>query len=388
MKTIIYVILTVASFQAFAGHETGSGGDAVALEFVSVAREVYALLELHPMLEVSSSQLKVAIQNTKVVSEESLKLEGREVDAINYRLASPPRIEVSRKRWKESEKVPYKRVFIVFHEYLGILGIDDTKYAISSLLDDACVCTRSAKVRESLEWQLGKSCYRIRRDDLFYIRSLELKNANEIKTGDLRFLTNLSHFYLFSQNLLSVPAGIFIDTPNLKDLTLFTRNLQPTAGLFSGLGGVNHLDLFISGDTLLGTILDGIVDNPDLELQLKLDNVFSSIDPTFLSHIGNRKEVTLDLSNWEYTHLAFPATFFTNFHSPSTTLVLFDRVLPEHIEEINTNPDIIKLKLYNGATWQLSGHSPNFPPGPNQEPSLKGFSCTDTYPTICTRLKD
>ncbi len=72
-----------------------------------------------------------AIANTTVYSEGRLMLDDQEVDAINY--PSKRLIKVNRSRWMDlrGETATIARFNLVIHEYLGIMGIDDTQYRVS-----------------------------------------------------------------------------------------------------------------------------------------------------------------------------------------------------------------------------------------------------------------
>ena len=115
------------------GH--GGGGDEFALSFVSLGNAIVGFfenLELgRAFPEVKVDELRRAVAETRVESREVLLLRGAEVDAINY--AADRLIQLSRKRWGEQrESDPSNLYPLVLHEYLGIMGVPDSNYEISS----------------------------------------------------------------------------------------------------------------------------------------------------------------------------------------------------------------------------------------------------------------
>lgn len=135
MKTLGYFLcclLWVAQSFASDGGVTSNGGDSVAAEFTKVGRHIVEILRTQVNAAVSSEQFAQAVSTTLVASKDRTILRGNEVDAINY--PSERRIEVSRIRWLENKDLVRRRYVLVMHEYLGILGIDDSRYQISENL--------------------------------------------------------------------------------------------------------------------------------------------------------------------------------------------------------------------------------------------------------------
>jgi len=114
---------------AFAGAVSGGGGDQYALSFVETAHSVLTWLQSNPNPYVSPSAFAEAIKTTEVVSvDRALSLAGLNKDAINY--PSLKKIELSRPGWDRLESANVRNA-LVFHEYLGIMGVDDSRYQIS-----------------------------------------------------------------------------------------------------------------------------------------------------------------------------------------------------------------------------------------------------------------
>lgn len=118
-------LFSVAS--SFAGNELGNGGDGLAQEFVAIGRGVAERLRAESNPAVSADTFLKIVESTSVSTKSRLELNGSEVDAINY--PSSGRIELNRSRWKEYGA--REKASLVFHEYLGIAGIDDSNYEIS-----------------------------------------------------------------------------------------------------------------------------------------------------------------------------------------------------------------------------------------------------------------
>lgn len=136
LLTLISLALITADL-SWGGDESGHGGDSYAAEFTSVARE--AVRKLRPVNESDLSPLdletlEMVIKETEVYSEEHLFLNGQEVDAINY--PHKHLIRINRTRWKalRNEGTRIGRYNLALHEYLGILGIDDSQYQVSHRL--------------------------------------------------------------------------------------------------------------------------------------------------------------------------------------------------------------------------------------------------------------
>lgn len=126
------VIMGLSTFSWAKGTASSGGGDVIAAEFTAVGYQVVDILRSNPIEEVKVEDIDRVIRMTLVETKDRLKLEGREVDAINY--PAEKRIEVSRKRW-ENARLDFKsRIVFAFHEYLAIAGISDEKYHVSHKL--------------------------------------------------------------------------------------------------------------------------------------------------------------------------------------------------------------------------------------------------------------
>jgi hypothetical protein len=139
MKTILISIL-ISSFMTAtvqARPDISSGPifneqDAVAAEFAKMAQkkainrftERAFTQEFRPIVH----KLKEVLPKTQIRSEENLKLNGEEVDAVN--IPAESLIIVNRNTWPDLRKK--ERIQLVLHEFLWIAGYDDSSYQYSA----------------------------------------------------------------------------------------------------------------------------------------------------------------------------------------------------------------------------------------------------------------
>jgi hypothetical protein len=120
------------------GWDNGNAGDSVAAEFILSGRDVLQRIEFVNQASgvvFDTENLRAAVKATEVVSEDNLKLDGHERDAVNY-YPKKRLIKVNRQRWKDLRRPQETktRLRLVLHEYLWISGIDDTNYVQSEYL--------------------------------------------------------------------------------------------------------------------------------------------------------------------------------------------------------------------------------------------------------------
>jgi hypothetical protein len=226
-KPLLILNLCFSTLTCFAanrddGFDRGNGGDEYAKSFIDMGLDIAESLAQHPLPGVKAEELVEAIHKTLVNSQEQLVLRGDEVDAINDPSMSPPRILISRKSWDRMEAAPHRRAFLVLHEYLGIMGIDDSRYQISRLLDRAEVCDRHPVIRSSIEQSLKKSCFRIIADDLKYISNVGAQNSEALalRKSDFAGMPNLDTLSFYFLEGFSISADLFDLTPRLSQLTV------------------------------------------------------------------------------------------------------------------------------------------------------------------------
>ena len=102
--------------------------DGYASQFVDLARMIQISLEKKADPAIDAKAFERAIRKTKIEStDQALVIDGKSQDAINY--PAEKRIILSRQGW--SSLVGYEQRILVLHEYLGILGVDDSNNKIS-----------------------------------------------------------------------------------------------------------------------------------------------------------------------------------------------------------------------------------------------------------------
>ena len=117
----------------------GNGGDSMAAEFVSAADDTLQLVEtLANSPDAALPQefdflaFKRTVATARVFSQETTYLGDIEVDALNY--PAEQKIVVSRKRWLGLGFNLKATRMLIIHEYLGLAGVNDTSYQVSSKL--------------------------------------------------------------------------------------------------------------------------------------------------------------------------------------------------------------------------------------------------------------
>lgn len=122
------MVLAVYCLPVFA-NEKGNGGDSYAIDFMECATIAVKILKKSSSDLVDPHRLAEAIDQVTVEStEEALILDGARKDAINYPLQK--RIIINRSAWS-SLPTKLDKIQLALHEYLGILGIDDSVYQVS-----------------------------------------------------------------------------------------------------------------------------------------------------------------------------------------------------------------------------------------------------------------
>lgn len=153
LKVIIFLQLFYFS-TAFAGGEVGNGGQDVALEFATYGADVANQLtrNFHPGADVCKdtlfsdlcaldvNRLMNTIQLARVISLPDLTqadpVSGRTLTYVALNFPQDQRILVSEAEWRKPEFCYVKKLPLVLHEYLGLLGIEIQNYRYSSLLSE------------------------------------------------------------------------------------------------------------------------------------------------------------------------------------------------------------------------------------------------------------
>lgn len=127
---LVFTVLISIHSTIWAGGTVGNGGDTYAIQFVDMARKAHDELKKKGS---SPIQLELFINtiNTAVIesTDQQLYLNGAIKDAINYPAES--KIIFNRKAWQNAPN-ERTRLLFVLHEYLGLMGVDDSRYNVSS----------------------------------------------------------------------------------------------------------------------------------------------------------------------------------------------------------------------------------------------------------------
>jgi len=124
--------------------DVGNGGDSLALEFIKRGRYVVLMLETNQQnagllsaAEIADFKAIIEVTRIVVVDHELTDSNAAPVMALTSEdpINSNKRwVRLNVGRWKEALKSPLNLNQTVFHEYLWVLGKDDTNYGISSKL--------------------------------------------------------------------------------------------------------------------------------------------------------------------------------------------------------------------------------------------------------------
>jgi hypothetical protein len=138
MRAIFCVVLSLFAPFVWAGFENGNAGDAFSSEFILSGRDIVQRLELltkSGKTIYDTTNLRVALTTTEVVSDEHVFLNGYERDAVNY-FPTQRLIKMGRARWRELRRSTETkaRLQLVLHEYLWVSGENDTNFAVSQRL--------------------------------------------------------------------------------------------------------------------------------------------------------------------------------------------------------------------------------------------------------------
>jgi hypothetical protein len=140
-KTIALMGMMLFGIGAFAtgafasGRDVGNGGDSYSLQFVKIGHDLESWIASKKgatdfPAELDEKSFVNTVNTTRVEStDEALSLNGIPKDAINY--PAEKRIVFNRAAW-DKLKTYQQRASLVMHEYLGIMGLDDSSYRISS----------------------------------------------------------------------------------------------------------------------------------------------------------------------------------------------------------------------------------------------------------------
>ncbi len=137
---LLLSILVLGSLNTFAGISDlggadSGGGDPYAAEFIAQGVRAADLISKAQNFPASAEQFLSTVKTTKVefVDHDLISPEGLNVKALNW--PSKKLIQVNQNAWWALDLAgPTAKLQLAIHEYLGIMRIDDSKYAWSSYL--------------------------------------------------------------------------------------------------------------------------------------------------------------------------------------------------------------------------------------------------------------
>jgi hypothetical protein len=130
MKSLRYLFATVFFLFSLAaqagGSDVGRGGDSIALDFRAIALYNLKLIQKRSDLfpGFDTARFGNLVANTKIETLDRVFLDGVEKDAVNF--SNPERIEVGAIRWLRLPMNDPRKEALVFHEYLGLMGLEDS----------------------------------------------------------------------------------------------------------------------------------------------------------------------------------------------------------------------------------------------------------------------
>ncbi len=165
MKVRFLVILASVSlifsgqFSSAGGPDIFYGGDPVIEAFQAYQNEVIRDLqrvpfELLPTPAFLQDYRRKVFETVVTVSNTPLFKDGDEYMMLNYPYSQPPRIVISRPAWEKAVLAPEKYKKLALHETLHLLGYDDSKYTISSEIEELIRFFRPGKRLTTLIYDL------------------------------------------------------------------------------------------------------------------------------------------------------------------------------------------------------------------------------------------
>jgi hypothetical protein len=135
LKNFFFLFSLLLSPWAYGFWYTGNAGDVYSAEFILTGTDLVQRIQNSglPVSDlVDPALLRAAILKTTVHSEERVYNRGYEVDAVN--LPNEKKIVINRSRWRDLRKSneTRNRYLLVLHEYLYLMGINDTGFRYSA----------------------------------------------------------------------------------------------------------------------------------------------------------------------------------------------------------------------------------------------------------------
>lgn len=169
-RTVVWVglisCIMISTSNAWAGKETGNGGDPIGIEFHKAAEQVIADVEqtrsFYP--ELGSIDLNAVLQSATILATDdrlTVPVGNQTQDSTAENDPIQKIIWVNRTAWNQN-KSPQVRKALAFHELLGLVGLETTgQYPISgrylteglglSVLDQVFDCTSYAQMMNKFD---------------------------------------------------------------------------------------------------------------------------------------------------------------------------------------------------------------------------------------------
>lgn len=141
MKPVLLAFFTALIFKvdpvfalSVGGTDVGRGGDSIALDFKSLGLYAVDFIRQDANLstKVDIERLRKTIEGAQIEVQDRVLLNNIEKDAANY--TDSQRIVISAKRWLQMASNDPRKIAIVVHEYLGLMGDSDLNYEVTNSL--------------------------------------------------------------------------------------------------------------------------------------------------------------------------------------------------------------------------------------------------------------
>jgi len=209
--SLLVLLLPFSSTYAVTGGVVGNGGDEYALQFIAVARDVVGYLSIVNPSGIKLPDLIEAIDSTKVEStNDQLNLQGVPKDAMNY--PAEKRIIFNRKRWDSISNKNQKSA-LVLHEYLGILGVDDTGYKLSKIMLTSLEMSDPTASLTNAKTRIYKEAYGSASSSDFFESTCLFCRKYKSQAQTLARASASENLDILCRN----SNGVLIDPPRIKD---------------------------------------------------------------------------------------------------------------------------------------------------------------------------
>jgi hypothetical protein len=268
MKALLALAISFCVSSAFAvGQDRGNGGDSNALDFVNSGTRIFNFLKRHPAsaaaLGIDPEKLLPALRRVRVETTENLYLNGVEVDAINY--PDESLIKVSSTRWikiSDLADATIQKQNIALHEYLWVLGFDDTNYKLSSaIITEARAELLALRPNPASDTLLGALCKAIVELDYTTAKSLLQLRFDVNRRCPAEFTTRMSTQY---------PLPFLVDRHNWRPTSKEDLELMESL-LMAGANPNGFVDSYFLQTSFLTVLIGRSSNNGEAAAKLLID---------------------------------------------------------------------------------------------------------------------